>query len=145
MSMAISNPRRVSPIVGEIIDASKLNKTGSEYDVINFKVKTVTKNSLGLTMKAVKRVCLFFEQAVEAASELKAGDFACFDECSTQDRVYTSKNSGEKVMTSDIIAKQYVKISLEDAERIQGVALEQAETQAKKSGEFDDLDDIFED
>ena len=124
MSMAMSSPRRVNPIVGKIIGTSELNQTSNSYDVVNFKIQTEQKNSLGLVMKTIKRVCLFFEQAIEASETLAEGDYVCFDECSTQDRCYTSKNSGEKVLTSDIIAKQFCKLSAEQFAEIAGTALE---------------------
>jgi len=142
MSLAASNPRRIDPIVGQIVEASELAKTNSDYAVVNFKVEAETKNSLGLILRGVKRVCLFFEQAEMAARSLKKGDYVCFDSCSQQDRVYTSAKSGEKVMTSDIIAKEFCTITPEQYEELSGMVLKTSSGPGSTSVETDPLDEI---
>ena len=142
MSLAISNPKRIDPIVGQIVEAGKVTETNNGHAVINFKVKAQTKNSLGLVMEGVKRVCMFFEQAQEAAKILSKGDYVCFDSCSMQDRVYTSATSGEKVMTSDVISKEFCKISEKQFTEISGKVLEMNSGPGSTSVETDPLDEI---
>jgi len=137
MSLAAGTPKRIAPVVGKIIGKSELTETNSGYKVINFKVDAQEKNSLGLVMKTVKRICVFFEQAIEADSALSEGDYVCFDECTSQDRVYESAKSGEKVMTNDVISKQFCAITAEQFAEIAGKAIEATGNPASRKNRLD--------